>query len=81
MKRVAALHGGGGTLHAGELLPFLSHDAPAPARAAAEQDERAAIIAAYEQAGGNKSRLAEMMGVSRKTLYARLKRLNIDLDN
>jgi DNA-binding NtrC family response regulator len=79
MKRVAALHSGNGSLSGGDLLPFLSQEAPAPARANVAHDERAAILAAYEQAGGNKSRLAELLGVSRKTLYARLKRFGIDL--
>jgi transcriptional regulator of acetoin/glycerol metabolism len=79
MKRAAALYSGEGTIHAAELLPFLSHDAAVPVRAAAP-DERAAILAAYERAGGNKSRLAELLGVSRKTLYARLKRLGIALN-
>jgi DNA-binding NtrC family response regulator/Tfp pilus assembly protein PilF len=79
MKRVAALHSGNGSLSGGDLLPFLSQEAPAPARANGAHDERAAILAAYEQAGGNKSRLAELLGVSRKTLYARLKRFGIDL--
>jgi DNA-binding NtrC family response regulator len=45
----------------------------------AAPDERGAILAAYERSGGNKSRLAEILGVSRKTLYARLKRLGIEL--
>ena len=79
MKRAAALYTGEGALYAAELLPFLSHDAAAPVRAVAAPDERATILAAYERAGGNKSRLAEMLGVSRKTLYARLKRLGIAL--
>jgi DNA-binding NtrC family response regulator len=77
MKRVAALYSGEGSVQATDLLPFLSQEAPAPA--AVEPDERAVIIAAYERAAGNKSRLAEMLGVSRKTLYARLKRLGIEL--
>ena len=79
MKRVAALHTGDGALHADDLLPFLAQDAPTRSRAHGVEDERAAILAAYTQAGGNKSRLAEILGVSRKTLYARLKRFGIDL--
>ena len=79
MKRVAALHSGNGSLSASDLLPFLSQEAPVPAPANGAHDERAAILAAYEQAGGNKSRLAELLGVSRKTLYARLKRFRLDL--
>ena len=78
MKRVAALLAGG-TVYAAELLPFLSHQAPVAATAASAPDERAAILSAYERADGNKSRLAELLGVSRKTLYARLKRLGIEL--
>ena len=79
MKRVAALHAGDERLDASALLPFLMHPAePRPARTGEEQ-ERAAILAAYQQAGGNKSRVAEMLGVSRKTLYARLKRLHLTL--
>jgi len=82
MKRVAALHAGDRVLSSGELLPFLSQDAPSarPALGAHEPDERGAILAANEQAHGNKSRLAGLLGVSRKTLYARLKRLGIELD-
>ena len=79
MKRVGALHAGAERLDAAALLPFLLQASPArPARAGADQ-ERAAILAAYQQAGRNKSRVAELLGVSRKTLYARLKRLHITL--
>jgi DNA-binding NtrC family response regulator len=86
MKRVAALYSGEGAVDAAALLPFLGHssavagsaaeDRPASATAA---DERAAILSAYAEARGNKSRVAELLGVSRKTLYARLKRLNLEL--
>ena len=79
MKRVGALHAGAERLDATALLPFLLQTSPArPARAGADQ-ERAAILAAFQQAGRNKSRVAELLGVSRKTLYARLKRLHIAL--
>ncbi len=77
MKRVGALHAGEERLDARALLPFLSQ-APAP-RPNGDEHERAAIMAAYEQAHGNKSRVAEILGISRKTLYARLKRLHIAL--
>jgi len=80
MKRVAALHADAGEVDAVALLPFLSHPgALRPAAASNGDDERAAILAAYERAHGNKSRIAEHLGISRKTLYARLKRLQISL--
>jgi DNA-binding NtrC family response regulator len=79
MKRVGALHVGSEHLDAAALLPFLLQASPVrPAREGADQ-ERAAILAAYQRAGRNKSRVAELLGVSRKTLYARLKRLSITL--
>ncbi len=81
MKRIAALHAGSGLIGVAEVLPFLSEEPGARAprladRAAAERD---AILAAWRDSHGNKSRLAQLVGVSRKTLYARLKRLNIEL--
>jgi two-component system response regulator HydG len=85
MKRVAALHNGETVVDAEALLPFLVHPEPILAgtdetnhRPGAE-DERRAILAAFQQANGNKSRVAELLGVSRKTLYARIKRLQIVL--
>ena len=81
MKRVAALLAGESELDATMLLPFLAY--PTRNTSVSSQpgvDERGAILSAYEEARGNKSRLAEILGVSRKTLYARLKRLKLDLN-
>jgi transcriptional regulator with AAA-type ATPase domain/Tfp pilus assembly protein PilF len=81
MKRVAALYHGDGAVDAAALLPFLSDSAgPAPMDAAERRaSERDEILAAVQHSGGNKSRAAELLGVSRKTLYARIKRLGIEL--
>jgi len=81
MKRAGALHGGEEPLDAAALLPFLApaEDMPAGPVARDDERERAAILAAHERSGGNKSRLAALLGVSRKTLYARLKRLELKL--
>jgi transcriptional regulator with PAS, ATPase and Fis domain len=80
MRRVAALHTDDRDVSATSLLPFLTAGAqPAAASLDGAGDERSRILAAYQEAGGNKSRLAKLLGVSRKTLYARLKRLQLDL--
>jgi len=80
MKRLAALHVGTGELDSRAILPLLEDP---PARASQQADRRAnerdEIVAAWRQAHGNKSRLADLLGVSRKTLYARLKRLDLTL--
>jgi len=81
MKRLGALHAGEGVVDAAALLPFLSSDTPEPvSRATHAEDDRQAIRSAWTRSGGNKSRLAALLGVSRKTLYARLKRLDLSLD-
>jgi DNA-binding NtrC family response regulator/Tfp pilus assembly protein PilF len=84
MKRAGALHAGGETLDATALLPLLAPScdetgATGAAPARGPESERAAILSAYERSAGNKSRLAVLLGVSRKTLYARLKRLDLRL--
>ena len=81
MKRVAALHVGEQEFDANALLPFLMRSEPGAATGAADaaRAERAEMLAALHEAHGNKSRVAEALGVSRKTLYARLKRLRIEL--
>ena len=80
MKRLAALHAGQGELDVNAILPLLSEP---PARASAVADrrvhERDQIVSAWRQSHGNKSRLADLLGISRKTLYARLKRLSLTL--
>jgi DNA-binding NtrC family response regulator len=80
MKRIAALHGSSGEIDATGIMPLLSEP---PARVTAIADrrthERDEILAAWRQAHGNKSRLADLLGVSRKTLYARLKRNDLKL--
>jgi DNA-binding NtrC family response regulator len=80
MKRLAALHAGQGELDTRALLPLLS-EPPARVSAAADRrtQERDEIVTAWRQAHGNKSRLAELLGISRKTLYARIKRLDLSL--
>jgi DNA-binding NtrC family response regulator/tetratricopeptide (TPR) repeat protein len=82
MKRIAALHASDGEVDANGLLPFLTQGGSAISSAPPNghvDDERAAILSAFAEAQGNKSRIAEMLGVSRKTLYARIKRLNLEL--
>ncbi len=80
MKRVGALCGGEHAVDASALLPFLDQRSSAVnTRPAGEDEERAAILAAYREANGNKSRAAAILGVSRKTFYARVHRLGIPL--
>jgi DNA-binding NtrC family response regulator len=76
MKRVAALHAGDAEVGAGVIMQFLErHSGSSPP----VEDARTQILSAFAEAGGNKSRTAEILGVSRKTLYARLRRLGIHL--
>jgi len=50
------------------------------ARSHAAETERRALADALDAAQGNKSRAAEQLGVSRKTLYARMRRLGMEVD-
>ncbi len=50
---------------------------PLPADLSLENNERRLIRAALERAGGNKSRAARLLGITRRTLYSRLKVLGM----
>jgi DNA-binding NtrC family response regulator len=68
----------GDCIGAGDLtIPF--HTGPPPAEPLAEADvgtladsERALILRTLRHTGGNKRRAAQLLGISRKKLYARL---------
>jgi DNA-binding NtrC family response regulator/Tfp pilus assembly protein PilF len=81
MRRVAALHAGGRSVDSTSLIPFLSGvSTPGAGTPRSEVDERSRILAAFEESGRNKSRLAKLLGVSRKTLYSRIRKLDLDLE-
>ncbi len=82
MKRLAALHSG--AIDAAVVLPLLSGGegdaAPTTSRPESRaRAERDAILLAWSEAAGNKSRLAQLLGISRKTLYERIRRHGLTL--
>jgi len=58
--------------HLPEPVPYADVVAPAPPAPAPRPDERARILAALAACGGNQSRAARQLGISRKVLMARL---------
>ncbi len=53
--------------------------APLKAEAAIDSDEKTALINALRQAGGNQSQAAALLGVSRVTIWHRMKKYGIDV--
>ena len=60
----------------GRVSPPIS---PPETEAVPEADERTALINALRQAGGNQSRAAAILGVSRVTVWHRMKKFGIDV--
>jgi two-component system response regulator HydG len=52
---------------------------PPEAKAAPDSDEKTALIDALRQAGGNQSQAAALLGVSRVTVWHRMKKYGIDV--
>jgi two-component system response regulator HydG len=57
----------------------LSPETPPQAGAVPEADEKTALVNALRQAGGNQSKAATLLGVSRVTVWHRMKRYGIDV--
>ena len=82
IERAVAL-GEGDTLEARDVFPesVLSADAPSPIASLAEirdEAERRHILAALDETAGQVSRAAARLGVSRTTLWEKMRRFGID---
>ena len=93
IQRAVALSAPGGIVEPSHLSPEISHNRlpsmsqPAPARtfrsapdlaSAVEQVERDMIQTALDRAGGNISETARLLGLTRRGLYLKLRRLGLD---
>jgi len=94
-RALALLPNMGDTLPAEALSEFFERMPMPPPRAISFEDgdvsraslkaqvaeaDRRDLVRALDEAQGNKSRAAERLGVSRKTLYARMRRLGLEVD-
>jgi len=75
LRRVAVL--GLDRVDEGDLPSELRGAIPLPHAGTLEQAEEHAIRRAMKETGGNKSRAAKLLGVDRKTLYTKLRRLGL----
>ena len=65
-------------IHGAESIAEVASDGPSSTTALAEL-ERMTILRVFEQAGGDKMLAGKMLGISRATLYRKLKQYNIPL--
>ncbi|WP_167669951.1 sigma-54-dependent Fis family transcriptional regulator [Nocardia mikamii] len=70
---------GNGYINAGDLPVDVVAKASRRQLLGLEQVEATAIIAALREAGGNKNRAADALGIARSTLYRKMRALGIDL--
>ncbi|MGW5518797.1 sigma-54-dependent Fis family transcriptional regulator [Nocardia africana] len=70
---------GNGYINAGDLPVDVVAKASRRRLLGLEQVEATAIIAALRDAGGNKNRAADALGIARSTLYRKMRALGIDL--
>jgi DNA-binding NtrC family response regulator len=61
------------------IEPAIGHAGPAASNTDLEELERDTIQRVFEQVQGDKARARKMLGISRATLYRKLKRYNIGL--
>ncbi len=84
----AVIRSGGGRVEA-QHLPYTIRDPEGRGglagqegryRAGDEPDERAAIVAALEETDGSRTRAAQLLGMSRTTLWRRMKEFGLDVE-
>lgn len=61
-------------------LPAAMRQTPRFSLSRYEQGERDSIVSALREAGGNKARAADILGIGRTTLYRKMRTLKIDAD-